>query len=53
VDTNHGAGYGNTLTWDLKDASHPKVQPVEIQFNVDTQKFYNMFLKLMTAPTPH
>jgi inosine-uridine nucleoside N-ribohydrolase len=53
VDRDPGAGYGNTLTWDLKDASHPNVQQVEIQFDLDTQKFYNMFLKLMTASTPH
>lgn len=53
VDTDHGAGYGNTLSWDLKDASHPKVQQVEIQFDLDVQRFYNMFVKLMTAETPH
>lgn len=53
VDTDHGAGYGNTLTWDLKDASHAKVQQIEIQFDLDTQKFYNMFVKLMTSQTPH
>jgi purine nucleosidase len=53
VDTDHGSGYGNTLTWDVKDASHPNAQRVEIQFNLDTQKFYRMFMNLMASPTPH
>lgn len=53
VDIDHGAGYGNTLTWSTKDASHPNVQGVETQFDLDSQKFYNMFVKLMTAATPH
>lgn len=53
VDMDHGAGYGNTLTWSQKDSSHPSAGLVEIQFNLDTQKFYNTFVRLMTAPTPH
>jgi len=52
VDTDHGAGYGNTLTWAADDKSHPAVQPVEIQFDLDLDKFYRMFVGLMTAPTP-
>jgi purine nucleosidase len=53
VETDHGAAYGNTLTWSTKDASHPNVQRVEIQFDLDAQKFYNTFVKLVTAATPH
>jgi len=52
VDTDHGAAYGNTLTWNLKEKLTPAVQPVEIQFDLDTEKFYRMFVSLMTAPTP-
>lgn len=52
VDLDRGAGYGNTLTWAADDKSHPATQPVEIQFDLDTQKFYRMFVGLMTAPTP-
>jgi inosine-uridine nucleoside N-ribohydrolase len=51
VDIDRGAGYGNTLTWSIKE-SHPGVQPVEIQFDLDSEKFYRMFVALMTAPTP-
>ncbi|HYM77045.1 MAG TPA: nucleoside hydrolase [Candidatus Dormibacteraeota bacterium] len=52
VDLDRGAGYGNTLTWATKDDSHPVAQSVEIQFDLDGEKFYRMFVSLMTAPTP-
>ncbi len=52
VDLDHGAGYGNTLTWSTKDSLHAPTQQVEIQFDLDTAKFYRMFLDRMTAPTP-
>ena len=53
VDVDHGAAYGNTLTWDVNDPHHLETQKVEIQFDLDAQKFYRMFTKLMIAPTPH
>lgn len=53
VDVDHGAAYGNTLTWDVNDRLHSSTQKVEIQFDLDTQKFYRMFTSLMTPPTPH
>lgn len=53
VDIDHAAAYGNTLTWDLKQNSHPNTQAVEIQFDLDLQKFYRTFVQLMTSPTPH
>jgi len=52
VDLEQGAGYGNTLTWTEKDKPKLARQPVEIQVDLDTQKFYQMFVSLMTAPTP-
>jgi len=52
VDLDRGAGYGNTLTWGAKDNLRSGAQPVEIQIDVDTEKFYRMFVGLMTAPTP-
>ncbi|MBV8864956.1 MAG: nucleoside hydrolase [Acidobacteriaceae bacterium] len=52
VDIDHGASYGNTLTWD--DTNRPKVsvRPVEVQMDLDTGKFWDMFATLMTRPTP-
>jgi purine nucleosidase len=52
VDIDHGAGYGNTLTWSDRDKPELSVQPVEIQMELDREKFNNMFVKLMTAATP-
>lgn len=52
VDLDHGPSYGNTLTWDVKDGAHVGGQRVEIQFDLDREKFYRMFVTLMTAPTP-
>jgi inosine-uridine nucleoside N-ribohydrolase len=52
VDLDRSAGYGNTLTWPPKDNLRPGAQPVEIQLELNTEKFYRMFAALMTAPTP-
>ena len=52
VDLGRGAGYGNMLTWTEKDQPKIDVHPVEIQVDVDTERFYKMFVDLLTAPTP-
>lgn len=52
VDLDHGAGYGNTLTWAANENPTPGTRQVEIQFDLDVEKFYRMFISLMTAPTP-
>lgn len=52
VDIDHGAGYGNTLIWDNSDRPKVTVQPVEIQLDLDTGRFFDMFATLMTRPTP-
>jgi len=52
VDIDHGAGYGNTLTWRTDDDVRPGAQPVEVQMDLDTDKFYRMFVSLMAGPTP-
>jgi purine nucleosidase len=52
VDLDHGAAYGNTLTWTEKDSLRSANRPVEIQTDLDLDKFNNMFVRLMSAPTP-
>ncbi|HME35340.1 MAG TPA: nucleoside hydrolase [Candidatus Sulfotelmatobacter sp.] len=52
VDLDRGAGYGNTLTWATKESWRPDAQPVEIQVDLDSDKFYRMFVGLMSIPTP-
>jgi len=46
------AGYGDTLTWADKDKPKLALQPIEIQLDVDTAKFYKLLVDLLTAPTP-
>jgi purine nucleosidase len=52
VDLGRGAGYGNMLTWKDNDKPKLEVQPAEIQVDLDSEKFYKMFVDLLTAPTP-
>ncbi len=52
VDLDRGAGYGDTLTWSDQDKPQRDVQSVEVQFDLDKEKFYKMFVELLTAPTP-
>jgi purine nucleosidase len=51
VDINHGAGYGNTLTWTRDNKPESDLQPVRVQFTVDVGEFDNFFVNLMTRPT--
>jgi inosine-uridine nucleoside N-ribohydrolase len=52
VDIDHGAGYGNTLTWTARDKPKIAGPPVTIQADLDKEKFYEMFVGLMSASTP-
>jgi purine nucleosidase len=52
VDLNHGADYGDTLSW--SEGDKPKIvgPPEELQVDLDTARFYKMFVDLLAAPTP-
>src|SRR5258708_6591402 len=52
VDLDHGAGYGNTLTWTEKDNLRSANRPVEIQTDLNLGKFNGTFVRLMSASTP-
>jgi purine nucleosidase len=52
VAIDHGANYGDTLTWTERDKPKLEVRPVEIQVDLDVEKFYKMFVDLLTAATP-
>ncbi|MGO9088459.1 MAG: nucleoside hydrolase [Candidatus Sulfotelmatobacter sp.] len=52
VDLDRGAGYGSTLIWAQQDKPRFAGQSVEVQLDLDTAKFYQMFVDLLTAPTP-
>ncbi len=49
VDLDQGAGYGNTLIWSEQDRPQIARQPVEVQLDLDTARFYRMFISLMSA----
>ncbi|MGA6987401.1 MAG: nucleoside hydrolase [Terriglobales bacterium] len=52
VNVDCGPGYGDTLVWTDRDKPKRDVQSVEVQFDLDTDKFYKLFVDLLTAPTP-
>src|ERR1035441_1482995 len=52
VNLDRGPGYGDTLTWADWDKPKLDVQSVEVQFDLDTEKFYKLFVDLLTAATP-
>jgi inosine-uridine nucleoside N-ribohydrolase len=52
VSLDRGAGYGDTLIWSDRVKPALDVQLVHAQMDVNMPKFAEMFVKLMTAPTP-
>ncbi len=53
VDMDRGAAYGNTLTWTDVDKPKRELRPVEIQQDLDTGRFYQLFVELLMAQTPN
>lgn len=52
VDLDRGAGYGTLLTWGEENKPQRRMEPVEIQFDVDASRFYKLIVELLSAPTP-
>jgi inosine-uridine nucleoside N-ribohydrolase len=52
VDVDHGASYGNTLSWAPGQQPGMGEQLVEIQQDLDKEKFYKEYVDLLTRPTP-
>jgi purine nucleosidase len=52
VDLNRGAGYGSTLSWTGDDKPKIVGPLAEVQVDLNAEKFYKMFVDLLTAPTP-
>ena len=52
ADTDHGAGYGNTLSW--APGTNPGLgeQLAHVPVDVNTDQLYRLFVRLMTSPTP-
>jgi inosine-uridine nucleoside N-ribohydrolase len=52
VDLDRGANYGNVLAWGEQDQPKVDVPRIEVQVDLDTKRFYDLFVSLLTAPTP-
>ncbi len=53
VSLDKGVSYGDTLVWTDSDKPAISLQKVHAQMDVDWPRFQRMFVKLMSAPTPH
>jgi purine nucleosidase len=52
INLNRGAAYGDTLSWTEQDKPEVVGPPIEIQVDLDKQKFYDEFVNLLKGPTP-
>ena len=50
IEVGHGASYGETLFWAPGAEVPPYERIATVQFDVDTQKLYDLYIKLMTKP---
>lgn len=53
VDIDHGANYGDTLTWTTKLKPATGVRLVHAQMDLDLPRFQKMFVALMTRESTH
>jgi inosine-uridine nucleoside N-ribohydrolase len=52
VEVDHGASYGNTLTWAPGQEPGMGEALVEVESDLDKEKFYKLFVELLARPTP-
>jgi len=52
VNLDRGYSYGDTITWTDRDKPKRDLRPVEVQVDLDTERFYKLFVELLSAPTP-
>jgi inosine-uridine nucleoside N-ribohydrolase len=50
IDVDHGPSYGKTLFWDPKTKVPPYLRLATVQFDIDAEKFYKLYIDLMTRP---
>jgi inosine-uridine nucleoside N-ribohydrolase len=50
IDVDHGASYGKTTFWDAKAQVPPYLRIANVQFDIDAEKFYKLYIDLMTRP---
>jgi purine nucleosidase len=50
IDVEHGPSYGETLFWAPETELPPYEHKATVQFDVNVQKLYDLYIKLMTQP---
>ena len=50
IDIDRGPSYGETLFWAADASVPPYEHRATVQFDVDTKKLYDLYIKLMTQP---
>ena len=50
IDIDHGPSYGETIFWSTGTELPPYERKATVQFDVDTKKLYDLYIKLMTQP---
>jgi len=50
IDVDHGASYGKTIFWDSRTQVPRYLRLANVQFDLDTEKFYKLYIELMTRP---
>lgn len=50
IDVDHGASYGKTIFWEAKAQVPPYLRLANVQFDIDAEKFYKLYIDLMTRP---
>lgn len=53
IDVEHGPSYGETLFWDARAELPPYEHKAIVQFDVNTDKLYDLYIRLMTQPSRH
>ena len=48
IDVDHGASYGKTIFWGPKTNIPPYLRLSTVQFDIDAEKFYKIYIDLMT-----
>lgn len=48
IDIDHGPSYGKTLFWNSTAQVPPYLRLANVQFDIDAEKFYQLFIDLMT-----
>jgi purine nucleosidase len=50
IDIDHGASYGKTIFWWPTTQVPPYLHLANVQFDIDAEKFYKLYIDLMTHP---